>query len=228
MPEFMTAEHNKRHPHRDDRVVDAELPRRLRAERERRSVSVRELARRLNVSPSAISQIETGRVRPSVSTLYAITAELGLSLDELFGVTSHAGSLVDASPDDRTKPRKPALLASERAVVTLETGVRWESLTPDPDPLVDFLYVHYPAGSSSSPNGGLMRHAGQEYGVVLTGQLEVTVGFEQHLLGPGDSIHFDSTIPHLLRNVGDEPVTGVWMVIGRNGGHPSTREGSHS
>src|ERR671930_1857996 len=57
---------------------------RLRAERERRRVSLRELARRLAISPSALSQIETGRSRPSVGTLYAIVSELDLSLDELF------------------------------------------------------------------------------------------------------------------------------------------------
>src|SRR6185295_11155296 len=57
---------------------------RLRAHREQRGLSLRELARRLGVSPSAISQIETGKSRPSVSTLYSIVTELGMSLDELF------------------------------------------------------------------------------------------------------------------------------------------------
>src|SRR5512132_16808 len=57
----------------------------LRSERERHGLSLRELARRLAISPSALSQIETGRSRPSVGTLYAIVTELGISLDELFG-----------------------------------------------------------------------------------------------------------------------------------------------
>ena len=65
-------------------VVEDDLPRRLRAAREVEGISVRELARRLEVSPSAISQIETGRARPSVSMLYALVTELGMSLDELF------------------------------------------------------------------------------------------------------------------------------------------------
>ncbi|MEA2284323.1 MAG: hypothetical protein QOJ21_366, partial [Solirubrobacteraceae bacterium] len=65
-------------------VVDDHMPRRLRAVRERRQMSLRELARRLGVSPSAISQIETGRARPSVATLWAIVTELGMSLDDLF------------------------------------------------------------------------------------------------------------------------------------------------
>ena len=57
----------------------------LRAHREEARLSLRELARRLEISPSALSQIETGKSRPSVSTLYAIVTELGASLDELFG-----------------------------------------------------------------------------------------------------------------------------------------------
>src|SRR3954463_2539490 len=58
---------------------------RLRAERERQGLSLREVARRLAMSPSALSPIETGRSRPSVATLYAIVTELDMSLDELFG-----------------------------------------------------------------------------------------------------------------------------------------------
>src|ERR671930_2295964 len=69
---------------------------RLRAERERHGVSLRELARRLAISPSALSQIETGRSRPSVGTLYAIVTELEISLDALFG---SPGATTAAAPD---------------------------------------------------------------------------------------------------------------------------------
>src|SRR4029078_2359163 len=53
---------------------------RLRVELERRGLSLRELARRLEVSPSLVSQIETGKTQPSVRTLYAIVTELGGAL----------------------------------------------------------------------------------------------------------------------------------------------------
>ena len=62
-----------------------------------------------------------------------------------------------------------------------------------------------------------MRHSGHEYGLVLSGTLEVTVGFDHYVLGPGDSISFDSTVPHRLANLGDEAVRGVWVVVGRQG-----------
>ena len=69
----------------------------------------------------------------------------------------------------------------------------------------------------TSPDGSLMRHNGRELGIVLNGQLGVKVGFEDTVLGPGDSIAFDSTIPHRLFNKGDVPVQAVWFVVGRGG-----------
>jgi transcriptional regulator with XRE-family HTH domain/mannose-6-phosphate isomerase-like protein (cupin superfamily) len=72
----------------------ASVGQRVRAERERQRIGLRELARRLNVSASLISQIELGRATPSVGTLYAIVNELNISLDELF---FEAGSVPSGS-----------------------------------------------------------------------------------------------------------------------------------
>jgi mannose-6-phosphate isomerase-like protein (cupin superfamily) len=69
-----------------------------------------------------------------------------------------------------------------------------------------------------------MRHNGREYGVVLEGELKVTVGFESHTLGPGDSIAFDSAIPHRLENDGDIPVSAIWVVLGRDRSDPRHEE----
>src|SRR5438105_1361458 len=66
---------------------------RLRAARRGRRLSLRELAKRLDVSPSLISQIETGRAQPSVSTLYSIAAELNVSLDELLFIDGRRGAM---------------------------------------------------------------------------------------------------------------------------------------
>ena len=46
--------------------------------------------------------------------------------------------------------------------------------------------------------------------------LGITVGFEDYVLEPGDSISFESTIPHRLHNEGDEVVTAIWVVVGRH------------
>ena len=196
---------------------------RLRAHREQAGLSLRELARRLGVSPSAISQIETGKSRPSVSTLYSIVSELGMSLDELFGAPRTAQPAATPPAPARRTGTSPGQQPAERHVqradtraeIDLESGVRWERLTPGPDHDTDFLFVTYDVGGSSSEGNRSMRHSGHEYGLVLSGTLEVTVGFDHYVLGPGDSISFDSTVPHRLANLGDEPVRGVWFVVGR-------------
>jgi transcriptional regulator with XRE-family HTH domain len=207
-----------------------DVGRRLRARREEANLSLRELARRLGISPSAISQIETGKSRPSVSTLYSMVSELGITLDELFaegfgradGRTERPASAAGQSsgtiePARLETPAEKGLVqrASSRTAIDPESGVHWERLTPTPDPDADFLYVIYDTGASSSRCDKLMRRSGREYGLILSGTLEVTVGFDTFELGPGDSISFDSTVPHWLRNAGDEPVTGVWLVLGR-------------
>jgi transcriptional regulator with XRE-family HTH domain len=192
---------------------------RLRSERERHEVSLRELARRLAISPSALSQIETGRSRPSVGTLYAIVSELDMSLDELFGSprAAEAAAPETAPPGSREAGASLVQRRDARRGIDLESGVRWERLTPTPEPDAEFLYVVYEVGGASSRSGTHMRHMGREYGLVLSGRLRVTIGFdEEHELGPGDSIAFESSRPHRLENAGDEPVEAIWFVVGRS------------
>ena len=193
---------------------------RLRSERERHGVSLRELARRLEISPSALSQIETGRSRPSVGTLYAIVSELDMSLDELFGSQRTAASAARAAEAAGSAEEAVATLVQRRDTrkgIELESGVRWERLTPTAEQDADFLYVVYEVGGASSREGTHMRHMGREYGLVLSGRLRVTIGFdEEHELGPGDSIAFESSRPHRLENAGAEPVEAIWFVVGRS------------
>jgi len=199
------------------------LGERLRAQRVERGLSQRELARRLEVSPSLVSQIEAGKVQPSVRTLYAMASQLGISLDDVFPTDPQPGRsdvgarlfrrrpLVDAPAEDDGLVQR----SESRKVVELESGVRWERLTTRNDRDAEFLYTVYPPASESSPVDALVRHNGREFGTVLSGRLTVTVGFEDHVLEPGDSIFFQSTVPHRLHNEGDEVVTAIWVVLGR-------------
>jgi transcriptional regulator with XRE-family HTH domain/mannose-6-phosphate isomerase-like protein (cupin superfamily) len=208
--------------------------RRVREERLRQQVGVRELARRVGVSASLISQVELGKASPSVGTLYAIVNELGLSLDELLLGSSGRRRRPRATPDDgRRRPDSPpeperADPPSGRAfdpvvrrgagkTIQLAAGVQWERLTPQTPQDVDFLGVVYDVGGESCPEDSLMRHSGYEYGHVVSGRLGVTIGFDTYELGSGDSISFDSTMPHRLFTLGQEPVEAIWFVVGRRG-----------
>lgn len=214
---------------------DNEVSRRLREAREEAGISLRELARRMDISASALSQIETGKSRPSVRTLYSLVSELELSMDDLFenpgkkpngdtAITHPAGGQVTVtravpspSGDGATSHLQKA---DSRAVIDLDSGVVWERLTSEHDPFVDFLYVRYEVGGTSNAHRSLVRHNGMEYGIILEGSLDVTVGFETYRLEVGDSISFNSNEPHVLANNGDVPAAGIWFVIGRRQSDP--------
>ena len=148
----------------------------------------RTLAERLGVSPSLISQVETGRAKPSVNTLYALASELGISLDELLfmdtepavGDRHRRGST--RSDAARRTPFCRTIRCSvlrPRSTIRLGSGVVWERLTTESIRNVDFLYVTYEVGGESSPADAFQRHSGQEWGYVLSGTLKVRIGFDE-------------------------------------------------
>jgi transcriptional regulator with XRE-family HTH domain len=211
----------------------------IRRERQKQGLSLRELARRVGVSASMLSQVETDRTRPSVSTIYGIATELGLSIDALLSDTEAAalgeadvvaeagaagGVAAAAGPAGAHGPVRPPALAElncqlvqpeQRRKLELESGVTWELLSDLLPHLVDFMYVSYEPGGRSSSSGKLMRHTGTEFAFLLRGKLKIQVGFDEYVLQPGDALSFDSSQPHLLVNEGTEPAEGIWFVLGR-------------
>ena len=103
--------------------------------------------------------------------------------------------------------------ARQRGTIDLASGVRWERLTPGPDDRVDFLEVIYEPSGHSTDARRPLRHDGQEYGLITSGTLHASVGFESYQLGPGDSIAFDSSIPHEYWNASAENVHAIWVVV---------------
>jgi transcriptional regulator with XRE-family HTH domain/quercetin dioxygenase-like cupin family protein len=225
----------------------------LRRARLAAGVSVREMARRVDVSPSFISQVELGRTMPSVGTLYAIASELGVSLDGLMpleespagesgiagiaaGTTrdesapgAHAAARADGDKDAvprqawATRPfttvtdaDSPVQRASSRHELRIGEAV-WGRLTSDHDPANDFLHVLYKPGGESCPADQLIHHRGREYGYIISGRLNVQVGFDYYELSVGDSISFESMTPHRLSNPYDANSYSIWMVVGRGG-----------
>lgn len=177
----------------------------VRVERERRKVSLRAMARKLGVSPSHLSLIERGRLRPSVEILWRIVAEFDLSLDNLLTV---AGAPQPPAPEGT-----PVSRARERRTVTLAHGVSWQRLTPSLDHHADFVLVQYEVGATTSPSAAQYSHGGREYGYVIAGQLGIAIGDDEYILGPGDSISFEAHKPHRQWAVGDEPVRAIWFVF---------------
>ena len=214
-----------------------QLGQRLKAIRLRAGVSLRELARQADVSPSLVSQIENGKSQPSVATLYAMSQLLNVSVDELFEDESPAAPVAaarnrgtsngTAGSNGRIDPvhawrpteyanRVSVVHPSHRSSLAMAEGVMWERLAATPEHGVNFMKITYAPGATSSDGDHLSIHDGYEYGFVVAGEVEITVGDEVFLLRQGESLGFDSSIPHVLRNPGPAQFEGVWFVHGRD------------
>ena len=194
--------------------------------RKERNLKVSELARIVGVSPSLISQIERGQSQPSVSTLFSLAEALAVPVDAFFAEEASTGGAAAApTAPGGARVAEAAERAEEkqggdvryvvrrdgRAAIDIEGGVRWERLTPETLPDVDFLELVYPPGSES--HSELYRHPGDEMVLVLSGRLDIIVGFERYALEAGDSIHFPSTFPHRYINPSDEEARAVTVIL---------------
>ncbi|QZY50724.1 helix-turn-helix domain-containing protein [Leucobacter tenebrionis] len=204
---------------------------RLREAREARGMSLRALASSIGVSPSLLSQIETGKTKPSVSTLYSLVSELDISTDALLGRDDRPPSVEAAAPAPApVAPQLATTFAHQRSeenpTLEMDNGVRWERLAVLDDADVEALRVTYQPGASSSIEGHLMRHFGVEHLYLLSGELTLQLEFDTHLIHAGDSMVFDSQRPHLFVNRGSAPAVGIWYMVGRAAAAHSASAGS--
>jgi transcriptional regulator with XRE-family HTH domain/uncharacterized cupin superfamily protein len=209
----------------------------LRAVRQQRQMSLRELADKAEMSASMLSQIETGKAYPSVRSIYNIADALGVPVDYFFpeqagssappfGVDASLAGAMTASelrearvngadaPEASARPptAAPVVHAAARPTIELKGGVTWSRLTMLAEAGAEFLEITYAPGATSGAH--MSHHVGREFGLILEGELIVELGFETYTLGPGDSIIFDSTTPHRLTNQGAQRMRALWVVLG--------------
>jgi transcriptional regulator with XRE-family HTH domain len=183
---------------------------RLRRVREEQGLSLRSLAGKIGVTASLLSQIETGQVNPSVDTLFGLTEGLGVPMCYFFEDEEHV------SRQGQVRQQSSSLIvhSASRQQLQLAWGVSWESLLPVEEEDLEFMKIVYPPGAVSADIA--QRHGGRDYFLVLSGVLTLLLGFSEYQLGPGDSVAFDGTLPHQLRNEGTEPVEAVVVVLQRH------------
>jgi transcriptional regulator with XRE-family HTH domain/quercetin dioxygenase-like cupin family protein len=108
-------------------------------------------------------------------------------------------------------PSRGVVHPDGRAVIDIEGGVRWERLTRATLDHLDFIELVYPPGAQSHPRQ--YTHPGTEMVLVMSGLLEISVGFEHYRLRPGDSIDFPSSLPHRYANPWDETARAVTVIF---------------
>jgi transcriptional regulator with XRE-family HTH domain len=162
----------------------------LRTVRTMYSLSQRELAKRAGVTNGLISLIEQNRVSPSVSSLKKVLDGIPMSLAEFFTLD------LSASPQVFFRSDELAVLGDRSVTFKLVAARR-------PNRAMALLHENYAPGADTGAD--MLRHEGEEGGVVVSGRIELTVGAETRQLGPGDAYYFTSAIPHRFRNTGSDP-----------------------
>ncbi|WP_372886416.1 cupin domain-containing protein [Shimia sp.] len=168
---------------------DLALGVRLRALREQAGLSQRALAKKAGVTNSTISLIESGRMNPSVGALRRILEGIPVGLSEFFAY--------------EPEPEKTVFYAAEELTEIGKGGV---SLRQVGKTLIGrSLMILRETYAVNADTGRVMYdHEAEEGGIVISGRVEVTVGDQRKVLGPGDAYYFDSRTPHRFRQVGPE------------------------
>ena len=170
--------------------MSIEVGKQLRAVRTAFGLSQRELAKRAGVTNGMVSLIEQDRVSPSIGSLQKILAAFPMTMAEFFTRDMEGQENVvfraDELPDVGTGDIQYCLVAAPRH--DRKMSILSETYEPETDTGED-----------------LLTHSGEEGGVVVEGELELTVAGKTWLLGPGDAYYFDSRLPHRFRNTGKVP-----------------------
>lgn len=178
--------------------MDLDIGGRLRAAREARGLSQRELAARSGLTNGTISLIEQNKTSPSIASLKSVLDALGLPLSAFFSEAEEAGApryFYAASELTELSPAEVGMNGHAAARVSLRQVGDAARHT------LQILHERYPPGTDTGPE--MLSHEAEEGGVVISGVIEVTVGETVRVLNPGDGYLFDSRLPHRFRNMGE-------------------------
>lgn len=172
----------------------------LRTIREKKKITLKEIAEKAGVSESLISQIERNKVSPAIDTLIEIAHILDIDIEYLFS-------------DIKKSKQLNLVKSNERNKVELN-NVSYEQLSKTIDSKdehgIEAYYMEIkPEAQSGSKEYG---HNGKELGVIIEGKGEFKIGTETFILEKGDSISFKSDVPHVLKNIGEIPLKAFWVI----------------
>jgi transcriptional regulator with XRE-family HTH domain len=181
----------------------------IRAVRERRSLTLKDVAERAGVSESLVSQIERNRVSPAIDTLLSLADALDIDLEYLFSDYRKERSVRVVRFAERSSSTRPGVLYEKLAQLDGEGDGRHG---------IEAYFITLEEGAKTG--GTEYGHPGFELGVVQEGRAELAVGARSYTLEPGDSATFRADAPHVLSNVGPGTLKVFWIITppkGENG-----------
>lgn len=170
---------------------------RLQSLRRDQGLTLEQLATETGLSTGYLSQIETGAAVPSLTALQVIAAELGVDLATFFPEERERGTRVVRASDRRAFRLEPGS-GEEYAILSGQVHERQ---------FTAIYAVHLP-GVRETP----FHHLGEEFGVILSGRLRISIEGESHDFGAGDWFHYSSHPRHSATVLSDEPVTALWFL----------------
>ena len=174
-----------------------DIGKKLRHLRRARGLSQRELAAKAGLTNGTISLIEKNKTSPSVASLKRLLDAIPISMTEFFyEFEGDEKSKIFFRPEEFTEIA-PQGHANGSAVLSLR------QIGDAAQHTLQFLHETYPPGGDTGPE--LLSHPGEEAGIVISGEIEITAGEEQSILRAGDGYLFDSRLPHRFRNPGTKP-----------------------
>jgi len=167
-----------------------DIGQRLREIRLRLGVSQRQLARVCGVANATISQIEAGKLNPTVSLLKKVLDGIPISMSEFFA--------------DDVDFAERIFFRADELIEIADGGVSYRQVGAQlHNKAIQLLKECYQPGAGTGRHE--LRHEGEECGLILSGRLEVTVADQVAVLTAGDAYYFRSDQPHQFRNAGSEP-----------------------
>jgi len=178
-------------------ALEADIGLRIKAHRQSNHLTLKQLAEKVGCTDAYLSQIENGRVSPSIASLKKIADALQSKITDFF-VESEDDDPVVLPPDKRIR------LSLERWNAEIQSLVR----NPKNKRMHPFYTTIQPGGGSH----GLYSHVGEEFGLVLKGELEIDLDGTIHRVRESESFYYNASQPHSWRNPGDGETVVVWVI----------------
>ena len=170
----------------------------IRRLRKEKGLTLSGMAERCRCSSSLISQIETGAVNPSLSTLKQVSDALGITIASLFTAGPNSENAIFS-----------LMKAQERKSLTTQEGVTFQLLSRKIDFPCEFILNEWPPGASTGKDA--YTHEGEECGLLLEGKLDIEIDGQTYHMKPGDTITLKSSAPHRIWNPGKKRAVAVWV-----------------
>lgn len=178
--------------------MDINIGSKVRELRKEKKITMSDFAILADVSASMISQIERDLVTPSITVMWKISKALDVNIGYFF-------------EEENENEEKMIVRKEDRKIIKIGNSNRiYEMLVPDLNRKIEFIQITIKGKESKTLD--FVNHEGEECGVVIKGSIKIVMNDKSYILNEGDSISFNSNIPHRFENASDEESISIWAM----------------